>query len=231
MLRRIEVGGLGGVEAGREGAPLTVVLFHGYGADAADLAPLAAELRTAIPLRWVFPDAPLSLADMGMGRAWWPIDAARLQQAQLTGKPWDPSGGRPAGFDAGRDAALAFLKALGVPWERLVLGGFSQGGILAAELALSAPKAPAGLAVLSGTLVDEKGWRALAPKRAGLRFFQSHGIADPILSYQLALRLEKLFVDAGLEGKLLAFEGGHYIPPEVLSSLSSFLEELAASAA
>lgn len=226
MLRRIEVGGLGGVEAGRENAALTVVLFHGYGADAADLAPLAAELRTATPLRWVFPDAPLSLADMGMGRAWFPIDAARLQQAQLTGKPWDPSGGEPAGLPEAREAAGAFLEALGVPWERLVLGGFSQGAILAADLTLRAPKAPAGLALLSGTLIDAKVWTRLAPARKGLRFFQSHGIADPILSYPLALRLEKLLGEAGLVGRLHSFEGGHCIPPEVLEGLSSFLEDL-----
>ena len=41
------------------GAERSIVLFHGYGADAADLAPLAREIRLSRPARWVFPDAPL----------------------------------------------------------------------------------------------------------------------------------------------------------------------------
>lgn len=226
--RRCQLGPLGVIDFPAKDAPLTVVLFHGYGADAADLAPLALEIPAGKkPLRWVFPDAPGLLEDLGMpGRAWFPVDMERLQRSQMTGQPWDHSKSRPDGLDETKASALDFLAALGAPWDRLVLGGFSQGAMLATELALSGPAAPRGLMILSGTLIDEPRWAKLAPARKGLPFFQSHGSADPILGYPAALKLEALLRGAGLKGSLLRFEGGHGIPPEVLDGMGAFLRGL-----
>jgi phospholipase/carboxylesterase len=213
----LKAGSLSAIEFPAEAAPLTVVLFHGYGADGADLAPLAREVAQERPLRWLFPDAPVSLEESGMGgRAWFDIDVEALR---------DYSKALPAGMAEAREAALGFLSELGLPWESLVLGGFSQGAMLATELALSAPRAPRGLMILSGSLVDEQRWTGLAGMRKGLPFFQSHGSADPILSFHLALRLEALLRAAGLEGSLLRFEGGHSIPSEVVSGMGAFLHE------
>lgn len=213
--------GLDAIEVPAEAPALTVVLFHGYGADAADLAPLSGAVDRNKPLRWLFPEGPLPLDAFGMGRAWFDIDAEALER--------DYSGARPEGMEAARRAALDFISALGLPWERLVLGGFSQGAMLAADLALSAPVAPRGLIILSGSLVDEARWSALAAHRRGLPFFQSHGSADPILGFHLALKLESLLRAAGLDGRLLRFEGGHSIPPEVIAAMGAFLNELVES--
>src|SRR5262249_48823517 len=153
----------------------TVVLFHGYGADGADLAPLAMELDLPRPVRWLFPDAPLPL-DWG-GRAWFPIDVAAIDRAQRTGQAVDWSN------EGAAAPARRFLESLGVPWSRLILGGFSQGSMLATELALNAPENPLGLVILSGNLINAAEWGKLAPRRRGLPFFQSHGIADPVLGF------------------------------------------------
>jgi phospholipase/carboxylesterase len=201
------------------GAP-TILFFHGYGADAADLAPLAFELDLPRQARWVFPDAPLSL-DWG-GRAWFPIDPARFQ----TGKPVDLSDTDPPGLDAAREAVGYFIEELGVPWKDLILGGFSQGAMLAVDLALRAPESPRGLVVLSGNLVSSAAWTPLAPKRKGLPFFQSHGVADPILSYAGARKLETLLAGAGLQGELVKFDGGHAIAPIALERLRDYLAKL-----
>lgn len=201
-----------------------MVLFHGYGADAADLAGLAREIPLERSVRWIFPEAPLEL-DFG-GRAWFPIDVQELERAQRFGKAVDWSAAEPKGLAEAHQAAGEFLMSLGVPLNRLVLGGFSQGAMLATDLTLSAPEAPLGLVILSGNLIKEKVWRESAPRRAGLPFFQSHGIADPILGFQGAKRLESLLQEGGLEGRLLAFEGGHSIPPEAAESLGRFLQEL-----
>lgn len=206
---------------GKKGSP-TIVLFHGYGADGADLAPLAREVPQTRPWRWVFPDAAETL-DFG-GRAWFPIDAQSIERAQRSGKAVDWSGSRPRGLDEALCSAEEFLKELSVPWERLVLGGFSQGSMIALELAFRAPIAPRGLVILSGNLIDEKGARAAAPKLAGVPYFQSHGIADPLLGFALARKLESLLREAGLDGKLLSFEGGHAITPEVVADLGLFLD-------
>ena len=201
---------------------LTVVCLHGYGADMRDLAPLAAEIPVERPVRWIFPDGPEEL-EWG-GRAWFPIDVAAFEEAQRTGKPRDLSGGEPGGMSESRLALQAFIEALGVPWDRLVLMGFSQGAMMAVDLALRAPQAPAGVAILSGTFVDRKSVEALAPKRAGLAFFQSHGSVDPILGFREALKLEAALKASGWKGELRRFEGGHGIPPELLPELGAWLE-------
>lgn len=219
---------LGGLEAVAVPAAApdakTVVCFHGYGADMRDLAPLAFEVPLERPCAWYFPDAPTRL-DWG-GKAWWPIDVAAFEAAQRGGKPRDLSGGEPEGLKAAREEALAFVRELAVPAESLVLMGFSQGSMLAVDLALRMGNPPAGVAVLSGTLVDAPSLRKLAPGRRGMPFFQSHGSVDPILGFPQALALEKELIAAGWKGRLLRFEGGHAIPGEVLSSLGAWLDSL-----
>jgi phospholipase/carboxylesterase len=222
--RRVEIAGLPTIEfPAPEGAP-TIVVFHGYGADGADLAPMALELALPRPARWLFPDAPLTL-DWG-GRAWFAIDVASIELAQRTGKAVDWSESSPEALGEARSAAGAFVEALRVPWQKLILGGFSQGSMLAVDLALRAPEPPRGLAILSGNLINAKAWRELAPRWRGMPFFQSHGSADPILGFSGALKLESLLKDAGLEGSLLRFEGGHGIGPEAAAGLRDFLARL-----
>jgi phospholipase/carboxylesterase len=215
---------------GGDDAP-TLVLFHGYGADGADLAPIAAELPLRSPIHAVFPDAPLALKIDGVvsGRAWFPIDVESIQKAQMEGKEIDWSASEPPGLPAARKTAGEFLAALGVPWSKLILGGFSQGAMLAVDLALRAPEAPMGLAILSGNLIAEKQWSELAPKRKGMRFVQSHGTTDPILGYKGAKRLTGVLLAGGLEGELLTFDGGHGIPKAVIDELGKYIDRVSGS--
>ena len=125
-----------------------------------------------------------------------------------------------------RQALDALLAELGEPWERLVLMGFSQGSMLAVDQALRAPRAPAGVVILSGTLVDRKTVARLAPKKRGLPFFQSHGSVDPILGFPQALALEDALKAAGWTGRLRRFEGGHGVPPGLLPELGAWLDAL-----
>ena len=219
----VRFGGLDAVEFPcADPKALTVICLHGYGADMRDLAPLAPEIPVERPVRWIFPNGPVSL-DWG-GRAWFPIDVAAFEEGQRTGKPRDLSGGEPAGMAEARAALQAFIEELGAPWDKLVVMGFSQGAMMAVDLALRAPAAPAGVAILSGTFVDRKTVLALAPKRKGLAFFQSHGSVDPILGFQEALRLEAALKEAGWKGELRRFEGGQGIPPELLPELGAWLQ-------
>lgn len=203
---------------------LTVVCLHGYGADMRDLAPLAPEIPVKRPVRWIFPDGP-EVLDWG-GKAWFPIDVAAFEEAQRTGKPRDLSGGEPVGMADARAELDAVLTELAVPAGRLVLAGFSQGAMMAVDLAARRPEPPAGVAILSGTLVDAKTLSALAPKKKGLKFFQSHGSVDPILGFAQALELEKTLTKAGWEGAMTRFEGGHGIPPEIVAGLGAWLQAL-----
>ncbi|MFH1723037.1 MAG: esterase [Elusimicrobiota bacterium] len=228
--RRRRIGPLDVIEfaAGPE-AP-TIVCFHGYGANAADLAPLAGEVPLERPARWIFPEAPLEMEMLPSGRMWFPLDEERLERAQVMGKPLDFSGSRPPGLDEAHETARGLVDALETPWNRLILGGFSQGSSLALELALNAPESPLGLYILSGNIMDEESLRRLAPARAGTPFFQSHGTMDPLLGYEGAKRLEEALKEAGLKGELRSFNDGHTIPMDVLVGLGGFLDERIAEA-
>jgi phospholipase/carboxylesterase len=223
--RLVRFGGLDAIEyPSQDPKALTVVCLHGYGADMRDLAPLAPEIPVERPLRWIFPDGP-EMLDWG-GRAWFPINVAAFEEAQRTGKPRDLSDGEPVGMAEARRELQALLEELAVPPEKLVPMGFSQGAMMAVDLSLRSRGIPAGVAILSGTLVDRKQLAALAPKRKGLPFFQSHGSVDPILGFAQALELENELKAAGWKGSLSRFEGGHAIPPETIAELGAWLQAL-----
>jgi phospholipase/carboxylesterase len=210
---------------------LLVVMCHGFGAPGDDLVPLAPDLVRRRPelahTRFVFPAAPLSLSSLGPGygngRAWWMLDMERLMSLS----PVEYRAEVPEGLAAARRALLAVLDELtrstGLPRSKCVLSGFSQGAMLATDVALRLEEAPAALGILSGTLISEVQWRAKAAARKGLRVFQSHGREDPLLPYLNAEALRDLLSGAGLDVAFLPFEGGHGIPLEAVEGLADLL--------
>ena len=228
MSPRPELRRLGGLDTivvpGLPGGPI-VVMFHGYGADANDLMPLHQVVRAPAGATWLFPNAPheVPIGPHMTGRAWFPIDMEALQIAMLSGTHRDMSQLRPPELAEAQGMAMAMLRDFGAPLERVVLSGFSQGGMLATALALHADRNPLGLAILSGTLLDRETWQRLAPQRAGLRFFQSHGTHDPLLDFHAAEKLHALLIGAGWVGEFVPFRGQHEIPMPVLEGLSRFL--------
>jgi phospholipase/carboxylesterase len=217
-------------------AELAVVLCHGFGAPGTDLVPLAGELLQLAPelaakAYFVFPEAPLSLDAMGMygGRAWWHLDVARITAAVAAGELRDQRGEMPEGAVTSREMLLSLVEELaastGLPSSKIVLGGFSQGSMLAADVALRMPERPAALCVLSGTLLCEDEWRALAGQLGPLPTLQSHGHQDPILPFQGAEWLRDMLTEAGWPVDFVAFDGGHTIPVEALSRLAELLKQ------
>jgi phospholipase/carboxylesterase len=211
-----------------------VILLHGFGAPGTDLAPLAGEIDAPESVRWLFPMAPL-LLDPGAPeahapRAWWLIDMVELQVAAMTGEFSALAERSPAGIVEARSALESLLDAaereLGVAPNQIVLGGFSQGAMLATDTVLRTKRAFAGLVILSGTLLSRNEWVALAPARRGLPVLQSHGRSDPILPFSLAEELRDLLSTAELSPEWLPFSGGHGIPAPVLVRLGAFLRRL-----
>lgn len=221
-----QLAGLDYVETITAASGKTVVLFHGYGADCHDLAPLAGVFPPGLAARWVFANAPLTvpIGPHSTGRAWFPIDMAALEAAMRRGGHRDFSGETPAGFLEGAASAAAFVDALGVEPENLVLGGFSQGAMMATEVALSMAEAPRSLVVLSGALVTKARWQtALAKRGPSLRVFQAHGRGDPVLSFRDAETLQALLAASGAKVTWTPFDGGHEIPEIVLRGVAGFL--------
>ncbi len=220
------IGGLKAIRVpGRAGGPV-IVLFHGFGASAADLAPLAQQLKAPKGATWIFPEGPLSIpfAPGFSGRAWFPLISEELARLAAAGRFASFADVVPPGIDEARAQAESLLAALGVAPEQITLGGFSQGSMLATDVFLRATSRYAGLVILSGTLISQNDWRVCAPQRAGSQFFQSHGREDPLLPFGNAKALEALLREAGLTGEFVSFSGGHEIPVPVLRRLEQYLE-------
>lgn len=216
---------------------LLLVLCHGFGAPGDDLVPIGGYLLQSQP-EWadrvaiLFPEAPLSLAEMGMpgGRAWWPIDMLKLSQMMQLGEFRDLRSEAPERLPLCRDLLTESISALqselNLPMSQTVVGGFSQGAMLATDWTLHAAEPPGGLVVWSGTLLNEVDWRARSQNLSGLPIVQSHGTEDQILPYQAAECLQELFTSAGAEVNFVPFRGGHTIPPPAIAAAVSLLNTL-----
>lgn len=204
-----------------------IIFFHGYGADAGDLSPLAEEILPTKPCNWLFPNGFLEVP-IGWnwtGRAWWPVNMEELQKQQSEGVPRDLSKSTPEGLEVAYKKAKEMLQALNVPWNKIILGGFSQGAMLATELYLNAEENPLGLVILSGACLHADQWREKAKARAGKAFFLSHGEHDPVLSVRGAQKLETILTQGGMKGRLTRFSGGHEIPANVIQEVKKYIDQ------
>ncbi len=232
-MRIVELGGLrvriaGGADREGGGEGPVVVLMHGFGAPGDDLVSLWRVLRAPPGTRFAFPEAPLSLDELGMfdGRAWWMIDIARFQRVRTPHDIENLMAEVPAGLAAARACVVEMLDELEAALgpSKLVLGGFSQGAMLAIDVALRTNRTLAGVVAMSGALIAENEWKALATKRKGLPVVQSHGTHDPILPFVAAEALRDVLVGAGLAHTWVPFRGEHAIGPQVLDAVGAFLE-------
>lgn len=218
----------GGTDGRGGGDGPVVVLLHGFGAPGTDLVPLGQAIDVPKAVRFVFPAAPMVLpAYFGDSRAWWMIDMAGIERVLASGRLPDFASEVPHGLGDVRAKLAAMLEVMRTRIDAtqapVVIGGFSQGAMLSCDLALRTSVPLAGLALLSGTLLCAHEWLPLMSSRAGLRVFQSHGYADPLLPFQAAERLRDHLQSAGLDVSWNAFSGGHEIPMRVLQSLGQFL--------
>jgi len=158
----------------------SVIWLHGLGADGHDFAPIVPELvDPAWPaLRFVFPHAPVRPVTINNGmsmRAWYDIIGFDAHARQ------DEAGIRASIGEV--EALIAREHARGVPSERIVLAGFSQGGAIALAAGLCHANKLAGIVALStylpiaSTLAAER-----SAANAATPIFQAHGSADPVVA-------------------------------------------------
>ncbi len=211
-----------------------VILCHGYGAPGDDLVGLAPELLQqrrdlADKVQFIFPAAPILLENVPFGgRAWWHIDVMRYQKALMTGSTDKLAEETPTGLAEARRALRFLLDTVTaqtkLPYRKIVIGGFSQGSMLATDVTLHLDEATAGLCIFSGAPIDINTWKLLVTKRKGLPVFQAHGTQDPVLAYGLGLSLGKLLQDGGMHVSAVSFRGGHTIPSAALGGLAALID-------
>jgi phospholipase/carboxylesterase len=115
---------------------------------------------------------------------------------------------------------------LAVDDAHLVLGGFSQGAMLALDVALHRDAPPAALVVMSGTLVAERDWAPRLPTLANVPVVMSHGRHDMLLPFAIAELLRDQLRAAGGRVDWHAFLGGHEIPPEAIDAITKLVRAL-----
>ncbi|HEY0992662.1 MAG TPA: dienelactone hydrolase family protein [Kofleriaceae bacterium] len=231
---RLELAGLSTHIVGPSDAAATCVLLHGFGAPGDDLLGLAAALDA--PVRFVVPAAPLELGGLyGDSRAWWLIDLMQLEDELRRGVARDRRDEVPDGLPEARRQMTAFVDELSARFsiaaDRLVLGGFSQGAMLALDVALHRETVPAGLVLMSGTLIAASVWQARMASLAHVPVMLSHGRQDGLLPFSAAEVLRDRLTAAGADVDWVPFMGAHEIPPVVLEHASALLHAVAARGA
>jgi phospholipase/carboxylesterase len=187
-----------------------LVLFHGRGADEHDLHPLLDLLDPDRRLLGVTPRGPLAL----------PPGGAHWYALQQVGYP-------------DRDTFLAtyaevgawlddFLEEHGISHDATVLGGFSQGAVMAYSLSLGAGRPrPAALIALSGFIPTVDGFELdltdIPPVAIG------HGTYDPVISVEFGRQARKILEEAGASVLYREYPLPHAIDPRFLMELRSWL--------
>lgn len=187
-----------------------LVLFHGRGADEHDLFPLLEFLDPERRLLGVTPRGPLSL----------PPGGAHWYALQQVGYP-------------DRDTFLAtyaevgawldgFLEKRGISHSATVLGGFSQGAVMAYSFGLGDGRPrPAALIALSGFIPTVEGFELdlseIPPVAIG------HGTYDPIIPVEFGRQARKILEEAGASVLYREYPLPHAIDPQFLMELRSWL--------
>lgn len=214
---------------------LTGLLLHGFGATAGDLLPLAPAI--GVIRRWYAPEAPVPIAIDGtvFGRAWFPREERELLRALQGEYFFDLAGLDPPGLTEAAEAVRSFIADRGLDLSRVVVIGFSQGAMVAAEMlrqGLARERGeepfPAAVVLLSGALVAAARWSGIsagprAPVGTLPPVLQAHGRQDGILPFREGEALRDTLTEAGFPLQWHPFEGDHTVPAEIVPQIGEFL--------
>jgi phospholipase/carboxylesterase len=191
-----------------------LVLLHGRGADEFDLEPLLDALDPDRRLVGVLPRAPLVL----------PPGGAHWYVVPRVGYP-DPNTFWPT-----YELASKWLDGLGLPPDRIILGGFSQGAVMSYALGLGRGRPhPAGIIALSGFIPTVEGFELdLAPPLP--RFAIGHGTHDEVISVEFGRKARKLLEDAGANVVYRESPIGHSIDPRFVLELRAWVTDVVGAA-
>ena len=211
----VQVAALDAIVRGGDGPP-SLVLLHGYGSQADDWLQFEHKLQVPQQGRLVFPQGPLRGPRGSRGWWWLNIDGHVPPGERFP----DFSKATPSGLKVASSLVRKLL--VNVP-QPIVLGGFSQGAMLSAEIAFRTDQDMAALVLLSGTTVNEAAWVERFPGRRRMPIFIAHGRQDGVLPFATMERFQERLKATGLSVTWFPYDGGHDIPDEVIGALNQFL--------
>ena len=186
--------------------PLVFVL-HGRGADARDLADLAPMMGSSY--RFVFPNAPEPFE---------PAPGFRFGYTWFDGWPAEPSSIRRS-----RSLLVSFidgtLQRYATPPGKVVLSGFSQGGLMSLDVGFRIREKLAGIVVMSGALYEDDP----PPFSSDLPVLIVHGTQDDVIPVLAARRTRRVLESHGVEPEYHEFPMGHQVTPESIAVVADFI--------
>ena len=205
------------IETGRN-PEVAIIWLHGLGADGHDFEPIVPELALEKPVRFVFPHAPVRAVTINQGmrmRAWYDI-------LQLGGGPEDE-----AGLRASQKLTEELIASQGLPANRIVLAGFSQGGAIALLTALRYPERLAGVMALS-TYLPLAGKLAAERSEANrdVPIFMAHGRYDDLIPMSRAHASRDALKALGYSIEWHDYPMPHSVCAPEIADLSAFLSRV-----
>jgi phospholipase/carboxylesterase len=201
-----------------------VIWMHGLGADGHDFVPIVPELDlpTALPMRFVFPHAPMRPVTINAGhvmRAWYDLrdDRGALRE--------DAAGVRES---QGRiEALVARETTRGIAPARIVLAGFSQGGAMALHTGLRYPERLAGIMALSCSLpVADAVAAEASPANRDVPIFMAHGTEDPLIPLARGHRSRDRLLDLGYRVTWREYAMPHAVCDPEIRDVAAWLREV-----
>jgi phospholipase/carboxylesterase len=203
----------------------SILWMHGLGADGHDFEPLVPELAVdGLPaIRFVFPHAPVRPVTINNGyamRAWYDIIAIDRRSAEDV-----------AGIESSAGSLrqlIANENARGIPTNRIVVAGFSQGGAMALHLATRHPERLAGVIALSCYLPLAK---QFATERSSANLatpiYMAHGLQDPVVPIALGDESRRILAATGFKVDWRAYPMPHSLCAEEVADIRAFLATVA----
>ena len=197
----------------------SIIWLHGLGADGSDFMPIAEELSLPIPVRFVFPHAPVMPVTLNGGyqmRAWYDIyslDSLRVEDA--------------TGINTTQTKITELIQQevqRGIPEHHILLAGFSQGGAIALHTALRHPRPLAGILALStylplaSSLPGEQN-----PANAHIPIFMAHGSFDSVITPELAQKSRGILDRAGYNIEWHEYPMAHSVCNEEIGDIRQFI--------
>ena len=210
------------IDTGKPGvSPVgSVIWMHGFGADAHDFEPIIPMLDLKTPLRFVFPNAPLRPITISGGaklRAWYDINPQ---------VPMAASGEIKASV-ALITEIVADQAASGISPQRVVLAGFSQGGVIAMELGLAFPEKLAGILALSTYVHDpEHLAQRIGPANRETPILMVHGQADQMIPMAMAVNSRTALTDLNYRVEWREYPMGHEVCQQEITAIGEWLNTI-----
>ena len=203
-----------------------VIWLHGLGADGNDFVPIVEEMRlpSSLSIRFVFPHAPVRPVTLNNGfrmRAWYDLTAGDITNRA------DSAGVRAS--QAQVEALIAREAARGIAAQRIVLAGFSQGGVIALHTGVRHAERLAGIVALSTYVVlPELLAGEASPANRDLPIFMAHGTSDPMVRLEWGEAGRRALVAAGYHVEWHTYPMPHSVVWEEIEAVSAFLARVLA---